>query len=228
MSATIDPAGTHGGPLLHTNIGGARASSAGRRCPSPAAQGRELEGLHRPGRRHLRQRAHLLQAVLGRAPSWRPRGLVPTFPADFLDDVAHDKLPQVSWLLTGIGDTEHPRLLDGGRRARCVARQIIEALMGNPKVWRRTALFITWDENGGFFDHVAPPAPKPGTTGEYLTGTLPARRRGHPRADRARRPGADARRLAVLARWSRVPGHASITPRRCASSRPASAPRCRT
>jgi phospholipase C len=36
-------------------------------------------------------------------------------------------------------------------------------------VWEKTALFITWDENGGFFDHVAPPVAPPGTPGEYLT-----------------------------------------------------------
>ena len=37
------------------------------------------------------------------------------------------------------------------------------------KVWEKTALFVTWDENGGFFDHVAPPVPPPLTPGEYLS-----------------------------------------------------------
>src|SRR6202008_2428963 len=32
-----------------------------------------------------------------------------------------------------------------------------------------TALFISYDENGGFFDHVPPPVAPPGTPGEYLT-----------------------------------------------------------
>jgi hypothetical protein len=42
-------------------------------------------------------------------------------------------------------------------------------------VWRKTVLFVTYDENGGFFDHVPPPTPPPGTPGEYLTvSTLPA------------------------------------------------------
>ena len=35
--------------------------------------------------------------------------------------------------------------------------------------WEKTALFLTWDENGGFFDHVAPPVPPAGAPGEYLT-----------------------------------------------------------
>jgi phospholipase C len=50
-------------------------------------------------------------------------------------------------------------------------RQIIEALLAHPKVWAKTALFITWDENGGFFDHVAPPTPPAGTKGEFLTAS---------------------------------------------------------
>jgi phospholipase C len=45
----------------------------------------------------------------------------------------------------------------------------VQAIMSNPKVWKKTALFITWDENGGFFDHVAPPVAPKGTKGEYLT-----------------------------------------------------------
>ena len=41
--------------------------------------------------------------------------------------------------------------------------------MGHKAMWEKTALFITWDENGGFFDHVAPPTAPLGTPGEYLT-----------------------------------------------------------
>jgi phospholipase C len=35
-------------------------------------------------------------------------------------------------------------------------------------VWEKSALFYTYDENGGFFDHVPPPTPPPGTPGEEL------------------------------------------------------------
>ncbi len=37
------------------------------------------------------------------------------------------------------------------------------------EVWEKTAIFVTWDENGGFFDHVAPPTAPLGTPDEYLT-----------------------------------------------------------
>src|SRR6202008_1017296 len=36
-------------------------------------------------------------------------------------------------------------------------------------LWAKTALFATYDENGGFFDHVAPVTAPPGTTDEYIT-----------------------------------------------------------
>ena len=55
------------------------------------------------------------------------------------------------------------------------ANQVIDILSSNPRVWSKTVLFITYDENDGFFDHVPPPTPPPGTPGEYLTvDPLPA------------------------------------------------------
>ena len=41
--------------------------------------------------------------------------------------------------------------------------------MANPDVWSKTVVFLTYDENGGFFDHVAPPTAPAGTAGESLT-----------------------------------------------------------
>jgi phospholipase C len=46
---------------------------------------------------------------------------------------------------------------------------IVGTLMANPAVWAKTALFITFDENGGFFDHVPPTTAPMGTPGEYVT-----------------------------------------------------------
>ncbi|MFD2122026.1 alkaline phosphatase family protein [Streptomyces cirratus] len=42
--------------------------------------------------------------------------------------------------------------------------QVLDALTANPAVWAKTAFFITYDENDGFFDHVVPPYP-PGLLG---------------------------------------------------------------
>ena len=46
---------------------------------------------------------------------------------------------------------------------------VVAALAASP-LWSKTALFVTYDENGGFFDHVAPPTPHPGTPDEFVTG----------------------------------------------------------
>ena len=55
-----------------------------------------------------------------------------------------------------------------------LVQEVLRALVANPEVWASTVLFVSYDENGGFFDHVPPVAPAAGTAGEWLTGRLPA------------------------------------------------------
>jgi phospholipase C len=49
---------------------------------------------------------------------------------------------------------------------------VLDILTSNPQVWEKTALIVSYDENGGFFDHVPPPVPPAGTPGEYVTVPL--------------------------------------------------------
>ena len=105
-------------------------------------------------------------------PELMANGLQPTYPADFMLDVANGTLPQVSWVYTTIVQSEHPPAPP--TYGEQTASQIVGALTSNSDLWSKTALFITWDENGGFFDHVPPPTPPAGTPGEYVTAaTLP-------------------------------------------------------
>jgi phospholipase C len=168
MSGTIDPAGKHGGPLLQTNISGRTGRFSWPTMP---------ESLDHKGvswKVYTDPAGGVLDNVLTYFKQYSPgsklydRALNPTYSADFLADVAANRLPKVSWLLASIADSEHP-LYSTAHQGSTVARQVVEALISNPKVWKRTALFITWDENGGFFDHVAPPVAPKGTPGEYLT-----------------------------------------------------------
>jgi len=46
---------------------------------------------------------------------------------------------------------------------------VVGGLMANPAVWAKTLFLLTFDENGGFFDHVPPTTAPPGTPGEYVT-----------------------------------------------------------
>lgn len=70
-------------------------------------------------------------------------------------DVKADKLPKISWIAAPEAFTEHPNWpVNYG--AWYIA-QVLDALTSNPEVWAKTALFITYDENDGYFDHIVPP-----------------------------------------------------------------------
>ncbi|MET9174240.1 phosphocholine-specific phospholipase C [Streptomyces sp. RM1] len=72
-------------------------------------------------------------------------------------DVRADRLPQVSWIVAPEAFTEHPNW--PANYGAWYVSQVLDALTSNPEVWGKTALFLTYDENDGFFDHVLPPFP---------------------------------------------------------------------
>jgi phospholipase C len=47
---------------------------------------------------------------------------------------------------------------------------VLQTLFSNPDVWKTTALFITYDEHDGFFDHQLPPYPEASVADEYIAG----------------------------------------------------------
>jgi phospholipase C len=171
MSASIDPAGKHGGPLLETLLA-TRAAQIGKFTWTTMPERLSTHGVS--WKQYTSPGGGVLDSVLPYFKAFRPGsklaklGLEPTFPADFLSDLAADRLPKVSWLLAGVSETEHPEF-STGQGGEHVARLVVEALLSHRKVWEKTALFITWDENGGFFDHVPPPTPPRGTKDEFLT-----------------------------------------------------------
>ncbi|HEY8981075.1 MAG TPA: phospholipase C, phosphocholine-specific [Streptomyces sp.] len=75
-------------------------------------------------------------------------------------DVKAGTLPQISWIAAPEAFTEHPNW--PANYGAWYVSQVIDALTSNPEVWSKTALFITYDENDGFFDHVVPPFPEQG------------------------------------------------------------------
>ncbi|WP_055702042.1 phosphocholine-specific phospholipase C [Streptomyces silaceus] len=85
-------------------------------------------------------------------------------------DVKADKLPQVSYIAAPEAFCEHPNWpVNYG--AWYIA-QVLDALTSNPAVWAKTALFITYDENDGYFDHVVPPyVPKDANQGKSTVDT---------------------------------------------------------
>jgi phospholipase C len=70
----------------------------------------------------------------------------------FRNDVQNGTLPQVSWLVAPFSMCEHPEAAPAyGER---LTAQLLAALAANPAVWSKTVFIITYDENGGFFDHI--------------------------------------------------------------------------
>ncbi|HEV3311373.1 MAG TPA: alkaline phosphatase family protein [Chloroflexota bacterium] len=72
----------------------------------------------------------------------------------FVKYVKAGRLPAVSWLVTGEPVSDHPPF------SICVGENwVVNEL--NPlmrsQLWKSTAVFLTWDDFGGFFDHVPPP-----------------------------------------------------------------------
>ncbi len=72
----------------------------------------------------------------------------------FLKDVKAGKMAKVSWVTPTGNYTDHPPLpFQGGEN---FVTKITSAIM-NSAYWQDTAIFLTWDAAGGFYDHVAPP-----------------------------------------------------------------------
>jgi phospholipase C len=78
-------------------------------------------------------------------------------PKNFALDVKAGTLPQVSWLMPPLNCCEHPRWSPADGAAYIAT--ILDALTANPEVWGKTAFFVLYDENDGYFDHVLPPTP---------------------------------------------------------------------
>ena len=88
--------------------------------------------------------------------------------SSFISDVKSSKLPQVSWIVAPAGYCEHPSYTpDYGAH---YVNTVLQTLFSNPDLWRNTALFITYDEHDGFFDHQLPPFPEASVTDEYIGG----------------------------------------------------------
>jgi phospholipase C len=101
---------------------------------------------------------------------WNP---LPAFPRVFNDpeqrshlldtskfyvDAQTGTLPSVSWVQPFFGSevSEHPAFRGGVKKGMSYVTGLVNAVMQGPE-WNSTAIFITWDDWGGYYDHVAPP-----------------------------------------------------------------------
>jgi len=99
--------------------------------------------------------------------------------ADFFDDVKTGKLPRVSFIKATGAHDEHPA--DSAPRwGEAWVGGLLKAI-GESPLWAKTAIVITYDEGGGFWDHMAPPTPDAYGCGTRVPALLisPWARRGY-------------------------------------------------
>ena len=90
----------------------------------------------------------------------------------------HDALPAVSWVIPSNRVSEHPPSLV--TRGQTFVTSVINAIMRS-RDWDSTAIFLAWDDWGGFYDHVVPPVVDVNGYGLRVPGLVisPFARRGY-------------------------------------------------
>ncbi len=73
---------------------------------------------------------------------------------EYFRDLCEGTLPSVAWIVPTIKESEHPP--EDIHVGMWYVTSCINALMKSP-YWKNTVLVVTWDDYGGFYDHVAPP-----------------------------------------------------------------------
>jgi phospholipase C len=109
-------------------------------------------------------------------PDWikgESNGYIDTTPPDVLNDIANCSLSQVNWITPAGQYSDHP--INSGQGPSWVAA-IVNAIGNNTNCdggtgyWKDTVVFITWDDWGGWYDHVTPVFQKGANQNDYQLG----------------------------------------------------------
>jgi phospholipase C len=87
---------------------------------------------------------------------WYVHHFVPR--SDFFNDSSTGQLPDISWVIPGNNFSDHPPA--NVSLGESYVASVVDAVESSPE-WSSTAIFVTWDDYGGFYDHVAPPSVDP-------------------------------------------------------------------
>jgi len=100
--------------------------------------------------------------------------------ADFLTSAGDGTLPSVSWVVPGKEASDHPGSTGDIADGQAYVTELVNKVMQGPD-WETSAIFLTWDDWGGFYDHVVPPVVDENGFGLRVPGILisPYARRGY-------------------------------------------------
>lgn len=170
FTGTIDPTGANGGPAVENAVppGGFTWTTYPERLQAAGVSWQVYRPIGDWFGDVLPWFAQYMSALPGSPLYDRGVAEVPDVAAAFEADVVNGTLPQVSWIIPTIDQSGHPpySAVDG----EMFIESILQALAANPEVLNSTVFILTYDENGGFFDHVPAPVAPPGTPDEYVSG----------------------------------------------------------
>jgi phospholipase C len=100
--------------------------------------------------------------------------------SEYMSAAADGSLPSVCWIVPASSYSEHPEGKGTVRTGETYVTKLINAAMRGPD-WDSTAIFLTWDDWGGFYDHVKPPVVDVNGYGLRVPGLLisPYARKGY-------------------------------------------------
>ncbi|HEY5196993.1 MAG TPA: alkaline phosphatase family protein [Solirubrobacteraceae bacterium] len=167
FSGMIDPAGTHGGPIISNVVPKPYTwTSYPERLTTAGVSWRVYQQEDDYGCNPLEFFANFQAAAPG-SPLY-DGGLAISAADQFESDARAGTLPTVSWIIPTSGQSEHPSYIPAAG-ADFLANKL-DAIAANPELWRKTVFILNFDENDGLFDHVPPPTPPPGTPDEFVGG----------------------------------------------------------
>jgi phospholipase C len=108
---------------------------------------------------HICQEQTVSGTLTCTGPDWIADVVIPQ--TQVLVDIANRNLAQVTWVIPDGDESDHALSNDGAGPSWVAS--IVNSI-GNSPYWQNTAIFITWDDWGGWYDHVAPKVVNDGTS----------------------------------------------------------------
>ena len=171
MTGTIDPNGTGGGPEIDNSSipGGYRWKTYPELLQAAGISWKVYQVSGNSGENILTRFAAYKQATPGNPLYDRARvgySSLANMISGFAADVANNTLPSVSWIVGTSSYSEHPPYSPAS--GQVMLKQLLDGLAANPEVYKSSVFIFNYDENDGFFDHVMPILPPPGTPDEFV------------------------------------------------------------